>query len=576
MSHQIWAQNYNPKTMEEIGELPYHHLSAVISEVANRHAHRVAFSQIMPNGMDASLTYHQVDQLSDAFACYLRQSLNLQAGDRVAVQLPNCLSYAIAVFGIIKAGCVLVNTNPLYKSEEMTHQFDDSGAKALIIIDMFTGILPKVIPHTAIEHIIIVRIDEFFSPLQSMLIRFVQKYIKRVLPNLTLSHTPFAQALDAGKKHLAKGISVTSFIEGQDENTLALLQYTGGTTGISKGAMLSHKNLISNMMQMLGVVSPYLEEGKEIVLTALPLYHIFAFTVNLLGFYFMGSLNILIPSPRPARNMKKAFETYNITWMSAVNTLLNSLLSELWFNENPPKHMKATVSGGMPLHENVAKKWEKVTKSPVVEGYGLTESSPLLSFNPLSGKVKVNTIGIPAPSTNMKIVNEQGKEVDVGEKGEIIAKGPQIMMGYWQRPEETASTIKDGWLYTGDIAVMDEEGYFTIVDRKKDMILVSGFNVYPNEVEACLAKHEGVIEVGVVGEPNEKTGEAVIAYVVRKSAAVNEDMLRRYCKIHLADYKAPKHIIFQEELPKSTVGKILRRSLRKEDNNQATISTEIA
>lgn len=576
MSHRIWAQHYNPETKEEIGELEYHHLSSMLSEVANRYANQIGFSQIMPNGMRTSLTYHQVDQLSDAFACYLRQSLNLQAGDRVAVQLPNCLSYTIAVFGIIKAGCVLVNTNPLYKAEEMTYQFDDAGAKALVIIDMFTNLLPEVIPETQIEHIITVRIDEFFSPVQKGLIRFIQKYVKRVIPRLSLPHATFAQTMEIGKSQLAKGVKVKDFTEGVDENSLALLQYTGGTTGVSKGAMLSHKNLISNMMQMLEMVGAYLKQGEETVLTALPLYHIFAFTVNLLGFYFMGSHNILIPSPRPASNMKKAFETYDITWMSAVNTLLNSLLNESWFIDNPPKHMKATVSGGMPLHENVAQQWEKITNSPVVEGYGLTESSPLLSFNPLGGKTKINSIGIPAPSTDMKIVNDEGKEVPIGEAGEIIAKGPQIMLGYWQRPEETDNTIHDGWLYTGDIATMDEDGYFTIVDRKKDMILVSGFNVYPNEVESCLAKHEGVVEVAVVGEPSERTGEAVIAYVVRTSPEVTEEELRRYCKIHLADYKVPRRIIFQEELPKSTVGKILRRSLRSQPDDQSMKTIEPA
>ncbi|WP_367607360.1 AMP-binding protein [Legionella sp. W05-934-2] len=576
MSHHIWAQHYNPETKEEIGELAHQHLSSMLSEVAIQYANKVGFSQILPNGMHASLTYQQADELSDAFACFLRNNLNLRQGDRVAVQLPNCLSYAIAVFGILKAGCVLVNTNPLYKAEEMTHQFADAGAKALVIIDMFTDALPEVIPQTAIEHIITVRIDEFYSPIQSGLIRFIQKYVKRVIPHLTLPYTPFSQALEKGKSQLNKGESVKAFIEGLDENSLALLQYTGGTTGVSKGAMLSHKNLISNMMQMLEMVGSYLKSGEETVLTALPLYHIFAFTVNLLGFYFMGSHNILIPSPRPASNMKKAFETYDITWMSAVNTLLNSLLNETWFLENPPKHMKATVSGGMPLHENVAKKWERVTKSPVVEGYGLTESSPLLSFNPLGGKTKINSIGIPAPSTEMKVVNEKGKEMPIGEAGEIIAKGPQIMLGYWQRPEETANTIRDGWLYTGDVATMDEEGYFTIVDRKKDMIIVSGFNVYPNEVESCIAKYDGVMEVAVIGEPNDKTGEAVIAYVVRNSPDMTEENLRQFCKQHLADYKVPRRVIFQQELPKSTVGKILRRSLRKQPNVQTMEVSEPA
>jgi long-chain acyl-CoA synthetase len=343
---------------------------------------------------------------------------------------------------------------------------------------------------------------------------------------------------------------------------MAALQYTGGTTGVSKGAVLSHGNLVSNTLQMLAMNGSFIRRGEETVLTALPMYHVFAFTVNLVGFYYMGAHNILIPSPRPPSNLKRAFENYPITWLTGVNTLYNALLNERWFIEHPPPHLRASAAGGMALHQPVAARWREVTDTPIVEGYGLTESSPVLTFNPLGGTVKDGTIGIPVPSTEVRCVDESGDPVPFGQPGEIVARGPQIMQGYWQRPDETEETLRDGWLHTGDIAEMDADGFFRIVDRKKDMVLVSGFNVYPNEVEECIAALEGVQEAGVIGVPDTRSGELVRAYVVVDDDAPSEEEIIAHCREHLAAYKVPRSVEFLDELPKSPIGKILRKDLR--------------
>jgi long-chain acyl-CoA synthetase len=426
---------------------------------------------------------------------------------------------------------------------------------------MFADRLPEVLRETDIGTVVTVRISEFFPPIVAGVIRLVQKWWSKTLPRITVEHTSFRSALSAGEKHRTVA-QVDAYLDGVGPDSLAALQYTGGTTGVSKGAMLSHGNLVANTLQLLQMNGEYITPGKETALTALPLYHIFAFTVNLLGFYHVGARNILIPSPRPPSNLKRAFENYKITWTTGVNTLFNALLNERWFAESPPKHLKASAAGGMALHESVANKWREVTGTPIVEGYGLTESSPVLSFNPLGGMFKDGSIGIPVPSTEIACVDEKGKEVAVGEPGELIAKGPQIMQGYWQQPDETKNTVKDGWLYTGDIAQMDSDGYFTIVDRKKDMILVSGFNVYPNDVEEQIAAVPGVLEVGVIGIADEKSGEAVRAYVVASVPAPSAESITAHCRQYLSGYKVPQSIVFVDELPKSPIGKILRRELR--------------
>jgi long-chain acyl-CoA synthetase len=372
-----------------------------------------------------------------------------------------------------------------------------------------------------------------------------------------------------GHSH-AKRSQVLEYAKDIKADSVAALQYTGGTTGVSKGAMLSHKNLVTNTLQMMQMVEKFIRLGKETIITALPLYHIFAFTVNLLGFYHVGGRNIVIPNPRPPSNLKRAFENYKITWVSGVNTLYSALLKERWFQDAPPTGLSASVAGGMALYQSVAIEWEKVTKSPLVEGFGLTESSPVLTFNPLGGTAKPGSIGIPMPSTDIQIVDENGKEVNVGESGELIAKGPQIMLGYWNNAKESSATIKDGWLYTGDIAQMDEDGYFQIVDRKKDVILVSGFNVYPNEIEEQIAKIPGVKEVGVIGLPDENTGERVCAYIVSTSGTITQAQVIAHCEKSLARYKLPKSVVIVNELPKSPIGKILRRELRRVEMNASS------
>jgi long-chain acyl-CoA synthetase len=564
MSERPWLQHYPPETPPEIGEITFRNLPDLLGQSAAQHADEIAFTQVMPNGMNGSLRYRDVERLSDEFALYLREVAGLEQGDRVAVQMPNCLSYPVVVLGVLKAGCVLVNTNPLYTASEMTHQFSDSGARALVIIDMFADRLTEVLPKTQIETVVTVRISEFLPKVIAGIIRATQRYWSRTVSPISVEHTPLQAALAAGRERRKGGADAGAYLDGVGLDTLAALQYTGGTTGVSKGAMLSHGNLVANTLQMLAMCGDYIRKGEEVVLTALPMYHVFAFTVNLVGFYYMGGRNILIPSPRPPSNLKRAFENYPLTWLTGVNTLFNALLNERWFLEYPPSQLRASAAGGMALHHSVAERWREVTGTPIVEGYGLTESSPVLTFNPLGGTVKDGTIGIPVPSTDVRCVDEAGNPVPDGQPGELVARGPQIMQGYWQRPDDTQDTLRDGWLHTGDIAEMDEDGYFRIVDRKKDMVLVSGFNVFPNEVEECIAALPGVLEAGVIGVPDDKTGEAVRAYVVADDPAPSKDEILAHCREHLAAYKVPRSVDFLDELPKSPIGKILRKDLRKD------------
>ncbi|HEY0023574.1 MAG TPA: AMP-binding protein [Longimicrobium sp.] len=560
MSDRPWVSHYAPGSTPDIGPIPYKHLPDMVRQQSARYAATPAFTQVMPNGMAGVLTYEQTERFSDEFAAYLRETLKLKAGDRVAIQMPNSLAYPVVLFGVLKAGCVAVNTNPLYTPPEMVHQFSDSGARVLVISDLFADRLPPVLPKTKVETVVTVRITEWFSALQGTLIRAVLKYAKKQLPPTTVPHTTFQAALKAGRAALASGTDTRKYLDGVNLDDLAALQYTGGTTGVSKGAMLSHRNLLANTAQMIEMNAEYLKAGTESILTALPLYHIFAFTVNLLLFYQIGGHNVLIPSPRPPSNLQKPLAKYKISWFSGVNTLFNALANEEWFRQSPPK-LKLSVAGGMALHGSVAKRWQEVVGTPVVEGYGLTEASPVVSFNPVH-KVKEGTIGIPLPSTWVRCVDESGVDVPLGQPGELICKGDQVMLGYWQRPEETAKVLRDGWLFTGDVALMDEDGYFKIVDRKKDMILVSGFNVYPNEVEEVAAGHPGVLEVAVIGVPDEHSGEAVKAFVVKKDAALTEEALIKHCRESLAAYKVPRQVEFRSELPKSPIGKIIRKDLR--------------
>ena len=561
MTTHAWLNHYPSDVPHELESHSFRNLPDLLAVASKNYSKTTAFTQCMPNGMNGSLTFEQVDKLSDDFASYLREEAGLKSGERVAVQMPNCLSYPIVAFGVLKAGCVLVNTNPLYTQTEMLHQFSDSGASALVVVDMFADRLTGIIEKTKIKSVVTVSVSEFFPGPVAGIIKLTQKYWSKTLPKIKVEHTSFRDALKLGKKASAND-KLSGYLENVGPDTVAALQYTGGTTGVSKGAMLTHGNLVNNTLQMISMCGSYMRPGAEIVLTALPLYHIFAFTVNLLGFYHLGARNILVPSPRPPSNLKRAFENYRVTWLSGVNTLFSALLNERWFTDSPPKYLRASAAGGMALHESVAKRWREVTGTPIVEGYGLTESSPVLTFNPLGGLQKDGTIGIPVPSTEVRCVDEEGNDVQIGQPGELIAKGPQIMQGYWQRADESSLALRDGWLQTGDIAQVDSDGYFTIVDRKKDMILVSGFNVYPNEVEERIANVSGVREVGVIGIPDQNSGERVWAYVVVSQPAPSTEDIVSHCREHMAAYKVPQHIIFVDELPKSPIGKILRRELR--------------
>lgn len=543
-------------------EKHFSNIPAMVVAAAKNYKEQPAFTTCMPNGMNGHLTYSQVDEMSDAFAVYLRETLGLKAGDRVAVQMPNCLALPVAVFGILKAGCVLVNVNPLYARREMTHQFNDSGATALVIIDMFADKLEDILANTAIKHVVLTSISQWFAPLIRGVLNLVLTYWNKAIPKHNLNAQWLDAAIETGRTiQKEQNLDVSAYWQGLQREETALLQYTGGTTGVSKGAVLTHGNLLSNLEQVNSVAGSHIEAGKECILTALPMYHIFAFTVNLLAFYHKGAHNILVPSPRPIQNCQRAFDNYPITWISGVNTLFNALLNEEWFTVYPPKTMKVALAGGAALHKSVAARWRSVVGTPIAEGYGLTESSPVICFNPI-GHERENSIGIPAPLTEVRIVDNNGATVGLGDAGEIIARGPQIMKGYWNRPEETAQILKDGWLYTGDIGTMSEDGHFHIVDRKKDMILVSGFNVYPNEVEDAIARLSQVQESAVIGVPDSLTGEAVHAYVVLRESGLSAQDIIKHCKTELAAYKVPKKIVFRDDLPKTPVGKVLRKDVR--------------
>jgi len=556
-----WVGQYGSHIKAELTPPAAASLPAMAQAAAARFVRQTAFTTVMPNGMYGSLSFQQVDDKSDHFARYLRQVLKLEAGDRVAIQMPNCLAYPVVLLGVLKAGCVAVNTNPLYTAAEMAHQFKDSGAKAVVVVDLFADKLEQALPQTDVKHVVITKVPEFFPPVVGGIVHAVMKYWNRLVPRHGVAFTALPAALAQGA---AAGGEVKAWWGGLTHDSLALLQYTGGTTGVAKGAMLTHGNLLWNVAQMRALCGSHIDEGKEVVLTALPLYHIFAFTVNFLSMFEAGARNILVPSPRPVQNLQRAIENYKITWLTGVNTLYNALLGEEWFTAFPPRHIKAAGGGGAAMHHAVVERFEQVTGAPLVEGYGLTESSPVVCFQPLNGKRHKDTIGIPAPMTDLRLVDDDGEAVPLGQPGELIVRGPQVMRGYWQRPEATAEVIKDGWLYTGDVAVMDAEGTFKIVDRKKDMILVSGFNVYPNEIEDALTRHDGVLEAAVIGVPDGKTGEAVRAYVVKRDEALTADALMAHCRTLLTGYKMPARIEFRDELPKTPVGKILRRDLRAE------------
>jgi long-chain acyl-CoA synthetase len=470
--------------------------------------------------------------------------------------VPNCLQYPIALFGALLAGLTVVNVNPLYTARELEHQLKDSQTKAMLIIENFAQTLEQVIDNTGVEQVIMTSLGDRLGLVKGTMVNCVVKYVKKMVPPFTLANTTrFNAALSKGQNLSLDTVDLT----GDD---LAFLQYTGGTTGLSKGAMLTHRNMVANLQQAKSAIKPMLEEGQELIVTALPLYHIFALTANCLTFFTLGGTNLLITNPRDMPNFVKELTKYPFTAITGVNTLFNGLLNTPGFESIDFSTLKMSLGGGMAVQRPVAEKWQQVTGTRLLEGYGLTECAPLVTISPYNATAYDGSIGLPAPSTDVKIVREDGIDADLGESGEMWVKGPQVMLGYYNCPEATAEVLSDGWFATGDIAMMDDKGFFTIVDRKKDMIIVSGFNVYPNEVEEVLAMHDGVLEAAAIGVPHEVSGEIVKVFVVKKSDELTEEALIKHCRDNLTNYKVPKLVEFRQELPKTNVGKILRRELR--------------
>ncbi|MBI5914811.1 MAG: AMP-binding protein [Bacteroidetes bacterium] len=547
-----WLKNYPKGVPANIDEYAYPSLVALLDETFRKFPDKIAFSC-----MGKEMTFAEVDRYSTQFGAYLH-SRGLEPGDKVALMMPNLLQYPIALFGCLRAGLVIVNTNPLYTPREMRHQLTDSGAKAIVICENFAANLQQVLGDTQIKTIIVTSIGELLGFPKRWLVNFVVRYIKRMVPKYDLPNTvSFKDALSQGKK-----FTIKSFQAGPED--VVCLQYTGGTTGVAKGAMLTNKNLVANMIQIKAWGTAAFKEGEEIGLSPLPLYHIFAFAVNCLALFSLGSHTVLVVNARDLPSVMKEFKKHKITCMTGVNTLFNALLHHSEFATLDFSAMKFALGGGMAVQKVVAEKWQKVTGTPLVEGYGMTESSPVASVNPLNGSGKLGSIGLPVPSTELRIVDEAGNPLPQGETGEIQIKGPQVMKGYYNRPDATAQTVKDGWLCTGDIGLMQEDGYFQIVDRKKDMILVSGFNVYPNEIEDVVMEYPKVLECAAIGVPDEKSGEVVKIFVVKKDNSLTEKELLEHCRHGLTGYKMPKSVEFRKELPKTNVGKILRRKLREE------------
>ncbi|MFB2647616.1 long-chain-fatty-acid--CoA ligase FadD [Shewanella mangrovisoli] len=551
---QPWINHLPKDVPAEINADQYSSLVDMFETAVAKYADQPAFIN-----MGATLTYRKLEERSRAFAAYLQNELKLQKGDRVALMMPNLLQYPIALFGILRAGMVVVNVNPLYTPRELKHQLVDSGAKAIVVVSNFARTLEEVVDQTPVKSVIITGLGDLLSAPKRTLVNFVVKYIKKLVPKYDLPHAlSMRETLSRGRRMQY----VKPVITGDD---LAFLQYTGGTTGVSKGAMLTHKNVVANVLQANGAYSPALRDGNEFVVTALPLYHIFALTVNCLLFLHKGSQNLLITNPRDIPGFVAELKKYPFTALTGVNTLFNALVNSSDFAELDFSRLKLSIGGGMAVQKAVADKWQSITKTRLLEGYGLTEASPLLTCCPYNLDGYNGSIGFPAPSTLIQVRDDAGNVLPQGETGELFGKGPQVMKGYWQRPEETAKVIdKDGWLATGDIGYMDEQGFFYIVDRKKDMILVSGFNVFPNEVEEVVALHPKVIEVAAVGVPNDASGELVKVFVVAKDKSLTADDIIKHCRAHLTGYKVPKLVEFRDELPKTNVGKILRRELRDE------------
>lgn len=545
-----WLKNYPPGIPSNIDPEQFPTLLDMFNDSFKKYRKLKAF-----HCMGSDLSYDKLDKYSRNFAAYLH-SRGLEPGDRIALMMPNLLQYPIALFGALRAGLIIVNTNPLYTPREMLHQFKDSEAKAIVIAENFASNLEEIIHQTKIEIVIITSIGEMLGTFKGAIVNFMVRKIKGMVPGYHLTNTvSFKHAIAEGARFI-----VNSF-EAQADDVI-MLQYTGGTTGISKGVMLTNRNLVANMLQIRSIMMPFLIEEKEVVLCPLPMYHIFAFTVNCLALLSIGSYTILVTNARDLNSVIKEFNKHKVTLFTGVNTLFNSLLNKQEFVKCDFSSLKITVAGGMALQRSVAERWKLITACYLSEGYGLTETSPVASCNPLDGTGRVGTIGLPAPSTQMRVIDNMGQPVVPGDIGEIQIKGPQVMKGYYKNLDETLMVLKDGWLSTGDLGLMQEGGFFQIVDRKKEMILVSGFNVYPHEIEEVVTMNPKILEAAAIGIPDEKSGEVVKLFVVKKDKSLKEKELLEYCKENLTSYKVPKVIEFRDSLPKSNIGKILKRELR--------------
>lgn len=547
-----WHAHYPSAVDKEVDVEAYTSISDLFEESVEKYQDAIAYEC-----MGKTLSFRELDRLSENFANFLTHELKLAKGTRVAIQMPNILQYPVVMFGVLRAGMVVVNTNPLYTSSEMKHQFQDSGAEVVVIVANFAYNLEEIIDQIPAKHVIVTSLGDMLGGLKGTLVNFVVKHIKKMVPSFSIpGMIPLKSALSLGAKHTFQKAELTQ------EDT-AFLQYTGGTTGVSKGAELTHGNIVANMQQISAWMKPKLIEREEIVVTALPLYHIFALTVNCLAMLKIGAHNLLITNPRDMKAFIKELSKHQFSVFTGVNTLFNGLLNQESFHSLDFSKLKIAVGGGMAVQKATAQKWKKVTGVPLAEGYGLTETSPVATCNPIDGTERNGSIGLPLPNTEVMIADDAGNPLPLGERGEVCIKGPQVMRGYWNRPEETANVMHGDWFKSGDIGVMDEDGFFKIVDRKKEMILVSGFNVYPNEVEDCIASCPGVLEVGVIGMPDPKSTERVVAYVVTSDSSLTEESVIDHCHKSLTNYKVPKEVYFTAELPKSNVGKILRRKIKE-------------
>ena len=549
---KVWLKSYPPGVPEEIDIDAYRSVAEIFEQAVASYGDKPSFSNL-----GTTLTYNEMARYTSDLGSYLQNLPGMQKGDRVAIMMPNVLQNPISIFATLRAGFTVVNTNPLYTARELRHQLQDSGAKVIIVMENFCHTLTEVIADTPIEHVVTTQLGDMLKFPKSLIVNLVVKYVKKMVPAFSLpGRIIFKDALQQGARKQLQPVSCS-------HEDLAFLQYTGGTTGVAKGAMLTHRNMIANMQQASAWIKGSVVEGEEIIITALPLYHIFSLTANCLTFMKIGALNYLITNPRDMPGFVKELQNQPFSVITGVNTLFVGLMNTPGFEEINFSRLKLTLGGGMAVQQAVAERWKKKTGAPLLEAYGLTETSPAVCINPLTLVEFSGSIGLPVPSTEVSIQDEDGNLLEQGKTGELCVRGPQVMKGYWQRDDETAKVLSaDGWLKTGDVAVMDEAGFFRIVDRLKDMILVSGFNVYPNEIEAVIASHEGVLEVGVIGEPDDSCGEVVKAVIVKKDQGLTREAVIAHCREFLTAYKVPKVIEFRDELPKTNVGKILRRELR--------------